>query len=304
MRDSTLPGRGTLLAFAAAVVIGGANFIAVRFSNQELPPLFGAALRFSGAAVLLFILARARRIPFPPGRAAMGAALYGLLGFGLSYAFLYYALVGLAAGTTSVVMASVPLLALVFAVLHRQERLTGRGVAGGLLAIAGIALLSTGSGGGDFRPAYFLAALLGAAAAAESSVVAKGLPRLDPVMTNAVGMTAGAALLWIASLATGEAWALPGTARTWVVLAYLVVLGSVSLFILFLYVIRRWTASATAYALALMPVVAVSLGAVLADEAITLQVIAGGALVMAAVYVGALWRPRAPAVATAVPPRA
>ena len=206
------------------------------------------------------------------------AALYGLLGFGLSYAFLYYALVGLAAGTTSLVMASVPLMALVLAVLHGQERLTARGITGGLLAMAGIALLSTGDGGGELRPAYFLAAVAGAAAAAESSVVAKGLPRLDPVMTNAIGMTAGSALLWVASLATGEAWALPVATRTWVVLGYLVLLGSVSLFILFLYVIRRWTASATAYALAAMPVVAVTLGSLLADEAITPRVVAGGGL--------------------------
>ena len=299
MPETRSPGRATLLAFAAAILIGGGNFVAVRFSNQELPPLFGAALRFTAAAVLLFVLARVRRIPLPPGRAAAGAALYGLLGFGLSYAFLYYALVGLAAGTTSLVMASVPLMALVLAVLHGQERLTARGITGGLLAMAGIALLSTGHGGGELRPAYFLAAVAGAAAAAESSVVAKGLPRLDPVMTNAIGMTAGSALLWVASLATGEAWALPVATRTWVVLGYLVLLGSVSLFILFLYVIRRWTASATAYALAAMPVVAVTLGSLLADEAITPRVVAGGGLVMAAVYVGALRRSGAPVAGVA-----
>lgn len=292
-RASNTPGRGTLLAFAAAVVIGGGNFVAVRFSNQELPPLFGAALRFTAAAALLFLLARARRIPLPRGRAALGAATYGLLGFGLAYAFLYFALVGLAAGATSVIMASVPLLVLLFAVLHGQERLTARGMTGGTLAIVGMAMLSAGAAAGEVHPVYFIAALLGAASAAESSVIAKGLPRPDPVMTNAIGMTAGAVLLWIASLASGEPWALPQTGRTWLVLGYLVVLGSVSLFILFLYVIRRWTASASAYALALMPVVAVTLGALLADEAITLQVVLGGGVVMAAVYVGALRRPRA-----------
>jgi drug/metabolite transporter (DMT)-like permease len=109
-------------------------------------------------------------------------------------------------------------------------------------------------------------------------------------MTNGVGMTAGAALLWVASFAFGEPWAVPETARTWVVLAYLVVLGSVALFILFLYVIERWTASAAVYAIALMPVIAVALGSLLAGEPITWELTLGGILMMSAVYVGALSR--------------
>jgi len=287
---STTPGRATLFAFSGAVVIGGGNFVAVKFSNEELAPLFGAALRFTGAAALFFGLAWTRRIPLPRGRAAWGAAIYGLLGFGLAYAFLYYALVGLPAGTASVILASVPLLTLAFAVVHGQERLSAKGIVGGILAIVGIAVLSARAMGGEVRAIYFLSALLGAVAAAESSVVAKSLPRLDPVVTNAVGMTAGAAMLWIASFALGEPWALPQTARTWVVLGYLVVLGSVALFILFLYVIERWTASAAVYAIALMPVVAVALGALLAGEPITWELTLGGILMMSAVYVGALSR--------------
>lgn len=288
MHAATAPERSTLLAFAGAVIIGGGNFIAVKFSNEELAPLFGAALRFTAAAVLFFLLARLRGIPLARGRSASGAALYGLLGFGLAYAFLYYALVGLAAGTTSVIMASVPLLTLALAVAHGQERFTRRGIVGALLAILGIAVLSARPFEGDVRPIYFIAALLGAGAAAESSVVAKGLPRLDPIMTNAIGMSTGAALLWIASFAFGEPWILPTTGRTWIVLGYLVLLGSVSLFILFLYVVQRWTASASVYAIALMPVVAVTLGALLAAEPITLELVLGGLLVMTAVYVGAL----------------
>jgi drug/metabolite transporter (DMT)-like permease len=87
---------------------------------------------------------------------------------------------------------------------------------------------------------------------------------------------------------SGESWIVPQTARTWVVLAWLTVVGSVGLFGLFVFVISRWTASASVYAITLMPVVAVSLGALIADETITPEVIAGGALVVFGVYVGAL----------------
>lgn len=282
------PDRRTLAAFAAAVVIGGTNFVAVRLSNETLDPFFGAALRFGAAAVLLFAIGAVRKTPLPKGRALTGAVLYGFLGFGVAYAALYYALIGLPAGTASVFLAVVPLLTLLLAVAHRQERFTARGGVGGVLAIAGIALLSAGSLNGDLEPVYLFASLFGSLAVAESSVLVKAFPRWDPITTNAVGMTAGTAFLVLVSLIAGERWALPSEASTWFVVAWLTVAGSVGLFVLFLYVIGRWTASASVYVLTLMPVVAVTLGALLLDEAVTLYVIAGGAIVLVAVYIGAL----------------
>lgn len=282
------PDSQTYAAFAVAVIIGGANFIAVSFSNQELPPFFGAALRFGLATLLFFLLAWLMRVPLVRGRAALGAAVYGLLSFGAGYALIYYALVGLTAGTTAVIMAAVPLFTLLIAVLFRQERLTARGVIGSVLVIVGIAILSLGTLDGDISYVYLIAAILSAVAAAASSVVARGLRHVHPINMNAIGMAAGTLLLVLVSLLTGEPWALPGQTQTWLAVGWLVLLGSVSLFQLFLYLIRRLTASATVYALAGMPVIAVILGAIMLDQPITVEVVVGGALVLTAVYVGAI----------------
>jgi drug/metabolite transporter (DMT)-like permease len=113
--------------------------------------------------------------------------------------------------------------------------------------------------------------------------------------TNAFGMSVGALFLVIASLVFGQEWKLPGETKTWASLLWLVIVGSVALFWLFLYVIERWTASASVYMLTLMPVVAVTLGALIADEELTIEVVLGGVLVLSAVYVGAIGQPRAPA---------
>jgi drug/metabolite transporter (DMT)-like permease len=287
------PDRTTLAAFVGAAIIGGSNFVAVRFSNEELDPMFGAAFRFAIATILLLGIMALTGRHVPRGRAAAGAVIYGLLGFGLSYALLYIALVELPAGTSSLILAVTPLFTLILAVAHRQESLSMRGLIGAALAVVGIAVLSGGSIGSEFPLAYLLAAVLGAVCIAESSVIVKGFPRTDPITTNAVGMAAGTVLLGIASLISGEQWMLPTTTRTWLVLAWLVVVGSVGLFILFLFVISRWTASATVYALTLMPVVAVTLGALLADEQVTIGLLAGGVLVLVAVYVGAISHGRA-----------
>jgi drug/metabolite transporter (DMT)-like permease len=73
-----------------AAIIGGSNFVAVRFSNEEMDPMFGAAFRFALATILLLGIMALTGRRLPKGRAAAGAVIYGLLGIGLSYALLYY----------------------------------------------------------------------------------------------------------------------------------------------------------------------------------------------------------------------
>ncbi len=284
------PDSKTYAAFVLTMLIGGANFIAVSLSNRELPPLFGATLRFALATFLFFLIARAWRIPLARGRDAVGAVIYGLLNVGAAYALLYYALVSLNAGTVAVIVASVPLFTLAIAVLFGQERLSFNRVAGGILAIAGIAILR--GFGGDFVLSFFVAAVLGAVAIAASSVVAKAYPNVHPINMNAIGTAAGTLLLAVSSLVFGEQWVLPHENTTWFAVGWLVIAGSVGLFQLFLFVIKRWTASATVYALTGMPVIATALGIIILDQPVTMEVLAGGALVIAAVYVGAIARQR------------
>jgi drug/metabolite transporter (DMT)-like permease len=59
--------RATFAAFAGIVVLGGFNAVAVRFSNRELEPFWGATLRFALAAVVLFGVVVWRRVPLPRG---------------------------------------------------------------------------------------------------------------------------------------------------------------------------------------------------------------------------------------------
>ncbi len=286
--DGRRPDRTTLLAFSATVLIGGLNFMLVKLSNSELPPLYGAAVRFSAAALVFFGIALVKKMPMPRGRALIGSMVYGLLNFGLGYALLYFALTRLQVGTTSVIMALVPLLTLILAVLNGQEQFTWRGVLGGMLALAGIATLSLRSLGDQAPGLYMFAAFVAACSAAESSVVVKGFPRAHPVTTNGIGMAVASMLLFATSVGFGEPWLLPQARSTWLVLAWLVIVGSVGLFGLFVFVIKRWTASASVYALTLMPVIAVITGSLFADEPITLEIVGGGMLVILGVYIGAL----------------
>jgi drug/metabolite transporter (DMT)-like permease len=282
------PDAVTLAAFGVMAVIAGSNFVAVRFSNQELPPFWGASLRFAIACALFFVIMRWRRAALPRGRALAGVALYGALGFGAFYALLYWALLSVPAGLASVLVALVPLLTFFLAIAHGLERFRVRGLMGALVAVAGIAVVFAERLGGTVDLLPLLACIAGAVCGAESSVVAKLFPRVDPAATNAVGMLAGLAILAPLSVLAGETWTLPQRIDTVIAVLYLITIGSVGLFALFLYVLRRWTATATSYLLVITPLVTVAVASVLAGERISAQFAVGALLVAAGVYLGAL----------------
>lgn len=282
------PSRVTLTAFTLLVLMVGINLAAVKATVEELPPMWSAGLRFAAAALLLGAVVLIRRHPLPRGRALAGTLLFGSLSFAAFFAFAYWGIQRLPVGVAAVVFASVPLVTFAAAVVHRSEPFRWLTLAGGLLAVAGIAVMAGGPGTGSISVVGLLAMFLAAVCAAEAAIVAKRFPPVPPLVMNAVGMTIGAAILLGLSFAFGEAHLAPREATTWLGLGYLVLFGSIATFATYLFVLRRWTASGTSYMFVLAPVVAVLFAALFQGEQITAGLVAGGALLLAGVYVGAL----------------
>jgi drug/metabolite transporter (DMT)-like permease len=290
---TTGPDRTTLGAFALFVTLAGGNVIAVRSvscEGCELDPFWAAASRFLLAALILAAITLVLRAGMPRGRALFGAVLYGVLGFGAAFAFAYWGLQRVSAGFGAVFLATVPLLTFAFALAHRQERFRWDGLFGGVFALAGMAVIFR-EGMGAGVPFASLLALLGAAACfAETGVVVKAFPRVHPVSMNAIGLGVGGLMLLVLAVVGGESLAVPELGKTWVAQVYLVILGSVVAFTLYVYVLRHWTASAVSYEGVLIPIVAILLASWLQDEEITWAFAGGSVLVLFGVYVGALRR--------------
>lgn len=292
--DAARPDRTTLVAFAAVVLAGGSNMVAVRVSDSGLDPFWGATLRFAIAAAVVLVGMRARRLRLPRGRAFAFAATYGFLTFGLSFALFYWGMVHVPAGTAGVLMASTPLLSFVLAVGHGLEPFRWRGLVGAVLAIAGIVTIFAGQRGGGTPVASILAILGSAACAAESGIVLKRAPQTDPVAMNAAAMLVGLPILFALSLLAHERFAAPVHASTWAALLFMGLIGTPVLFVLYVFVIDRWTVSATSYQFVLVPVVAIALAWALIHEPLTMALALGAPLVLAGVWMGAIVPDRAP----------
>jgi drug/metabolite transporter (DMT)-like permease len=281
------PDALVLAVFVAIVLVGGSNFVAVRFSNRELAPLWGAAVRIAGSGILLLGLAAVARVRLPSGRALAVALVFGVWNFGVGYALTYLGLVDAPAALASSIVATVPLLTLGIAAASGLERITPRRVLGGAAAVAGVAIIFAEQLRLAVSP-LSLAAVIGLAVViASSTVLAKQLPAAHPIATNAVAMPIGAALLFALAALSGEHAAMPAQPEVRFAVAYLV-FSTIALFVGFFFIVRRWAASATSYSTVLTPVVTVALGALLAGEAVSPAFLAGAALVMFGAYVGAL----------------
>lgn len=270
------------------VIFVGANVVAVKFSNQELAPFWGGAVRFALAALLFWSLAAAGRRRLPRGRALVGATAYGLLGFAAFFAFAYWGLVSVPASLAAVVFALTPLMTLILAVTQNLERFAWRGVVGALIAAAGIVLAYGGIAATDVPLVAALAVVAAALCAALTNIVLKRLPPGDPVATNAVATSVGALVLLGLSVLSGEPRVVPMQLPTWIALGYLVLLGTLATFLLFLFLLRRLPASTVANEFVLAPFVGITLGAIMLAERLTPIFAAGAALTLTGVYVGAL----------------
>lgn len=276
-----------LLAFIAIVVLLGVNFVAVRFSNAELVPFWGAALRFTIASFILFMIVLFRRLPLPRGMGLVGASLYGILVFGGTYAFVYWALIYVPSGIASVTFATIPLITLFIAAPLKLEQLTWRGLLGGVLVLIGMGIVFQEQLQADVPLVALVVLALAAICGALSGIVIKRFPRSHPISTNAVAMAVGSVLLVVISRITDETWHLPILPETLSALVWLI-MSAIVAFILMVWLLSKWKASAVSYSTVLMPLVTVAVASMLAGERVTLPFVIGGAFALGGVYFGAL----------------
>ena len=277
-----------IAAFILLVLLSGGASIAIKLTYVELPTFWGAALRFGSAAAILWLLVAIRSSSIPRGQALLISTLYGAIGIGFAFPIIYWGLERTPASIHQIIFSLAPLLTLFFAVLHRLETLYLRNFLGAVIAVAGITIIFSATISGDLSIIRLLGIFLGIALMAESGVLIKPFANLDPVSVNAVSCTVGTAIILTVSAVAGEPWVLPTTATTWWLLTYLAIGTTLATFVLYLYVLKHWAASTTAYMFVLIPLVTVILATSLTGERITWWFIVGSSIVLVGVWLGAL----------------
>jgi len=255
--------------FAAAVAIWGTTWIAITFQLGRASPESSVAMRFAIASAVLFAYCRVRglRLRFPA--AVHGQlALLGLFMFCLSYLAVYRAETFLVSGLVAVGYSASPLVNLVVSRVAFGTPATRGVVVGGLLGVAGIALVfSPALARVQASPGVLAGALLTVGAVLASGVGNVFATRLDRLGVNvaqkmAWGMAYGSAGSALFALASGEGLSFSAAPSYLISLLYLAVFGSILAFAAYLTLLERVGAARAGYVGVMVPVVALAISGV------------------------------------------
>lgn len=284
---SGIPRVRIALALAAVYLIWGSTYLGLRFALESFPPFRLGGIRYTLAGLLAYALARRRGLPPPRALEWRSALLTGFLLFVLGNGLVAVAQRWIDSGVTAVVLGTTSLWAVLFAALC-GERPTRRELAGLLAGLAGVLVLQRGDVLGG-SPLGIIAILLAPVGWALGSVLGTRLPLPSGMMASGLQMITGGSWMLAISLALGEEMK-PLTARALASFAYLVVFGSFVAFSAFQFLLQRTRPALANSCTFVNPVVALVLGALLADEVLTPSHLLGSALTCLAVL--AVLRPR------------
>lgn len=293
------PIRVVLLGFLLLCACWSTTWYAIRICLHGYPPLLGASLRFLLAAALLagFLLLWRRAGLLPRRRSEHLALLVAGLANGIGYACLYLAEQTISGGTAAVIAATSPFFTAVVARLYGLEQLVVRRLVGVTVGFAGVAVMM--AEGADTGPGHFAAMLEVAFAAAVmwpfyGAVLKRHTGGLHPLTscTYLLGYTGLA--LSLLSLGRGER--LPSLSAVPVAanlgLLYLVAVGSVLAWSVFLWLLKRIDLTVLATMGLIQPVLALLLDWLGRDAQLQPRGYLGAVLVFAGLALAALKMPR------------
>lgn len=299
--------------------IWGSSFLLMRVGVVEIPPPQLTFTRVGIAAVGMNLLLPLIHKRYPADWRALGAlTLIGLGNTAVPFTLLAWGEQTVESGMAGVIQAITPMFALVIAhFVFADERITPRKVAGITLSFVGIVVLTSRSWqegslfSGDLSGelAIIGASLCYAIFTTYSRRVLQKY-RLEPIVISTVTMTAatiGAAVMMFAAPLIGERAPVAYTALSRDVLLSVLALGFFNTFLaylLFYYVVQQLGAARSAMVTYVVPVVAVTLGALVLNEVIDGPMLVGAALIIGGialvnVRLGIFWRRRQVAQAQA-----
>lgn len=267
-------------------IFWGGSFLFVGIAVNDFQPFTVAFLRVSIATAVLWavLIAMRTKLPKKPGLwasffvmgAINGAIPFSLMAWGQSH---------IASGLASILIAATPLIAVVAAhFLTTDERMTVGRVAGVLAGLFGVTVLIGPEVLGDIGSSLFgqLAIILAAIFYAFASIYGRRYSKrgVPPLVVATGQVSASTILLLPVVLLIDQPWQLaPPSALSWAAVSSLGLISTAAAYLLYFRILA--TAGATNLMLVnlLVPVTAIFLGIMVLGEVLTVQHIAGMALI-------------------------
>ncbi len=280
-------------------LLWGGSFLAIRIALDEVPVITMVLHRTGWAALVLWGLVWALRLPVPRTLRVWGAfVVMGLLNNVIPFGLMGWGQLHIESGLTSILNAATAVFAvLISAAIFADERLTARRAIGVGIGFAGVALAIGADAfrSFDIRSTAQLAVLGGAVSYGFASAWARArLSALPPLVAAAGMLTTSTAILFPAALLIDGPVRLGLEPRTWAAIAYYALFATALAYLIYYRVVAMAGSANLMLVTLLIPPVAIVLGALVLGETLQPLAFAGFAFLALGLLIlnGTLFRRR------------
>jgi drug/metabolite transporter (DMT)-like permease len=280
------------LALLALYIVWGSTYLAILFTVETIPPFLSAGVRFLVSGGILFLWRWSAGDRLPTKRQWRSTAIVGIFLLLGGNGLVSFAEQRIASGIAALIVGTVPLwLVLIEALRPGGVRPSWQAILGLIIGFGGIYLLVGPSelnmGSLQFDTIGIGAVILASFLWSIGSIYSRGadMPS-SSLMATGAEMLIGSAALFVVSGLLGE-WRnfdlAAVSTQSWLGLAYLITFGSLIGFVSYIWLLKNAPVSLVATYAYVNPLVAVFLGAWLADEAINARILVAGLVIIGSV---------------------
>jgi len=292
MPDVKTVARGQLLlAFFLIYFIWGSTYLAIRYAIETMPPFLMAGTRFFGAGFLMYCFMRLRGSTNPDGKQWLHLSVIGTFMFLGGNGLVVWAEQYINSGLAALLVSTLPLW------LIMLDWHWANGAAPSRMALLGICLGIVGTvllidptrlvGSTIHLPGALMVVLASLCWAIGSIYSKKIIQPASIFMSAAVQMIGGGISLLIVSVVLGEPFEfeLAGVSSVSIVsFFYLMVFGSMVAISTYVWLLQNASAASVSTYAFVNPAIAILLGWLIADEAITTHILIGAGIILAGVF--------------------
>lgn len=271
-------------AYIAVVLIWSTTPLGILWSSETVNPTMAVLLRMIIAVIPGWLILKLRNTTFPWHKQAMKVYLYSAVGIFGGMLFSYFAAAYISSGLMSLVFGLSPILSGVLSkYILNDTSFSGAKRLALLIAVAGLAIVCHDKI--TFENDAYIGLLFIFCAVSFfslSGVMIKSVEIvIDPMATTVGALLVSIPMFTLAWLIFDgtmpiETW---GARSLWTIL-YLGIVGSLIGFLAYFYVLQKLPASTVALITMITPVIAIALGALLNDEAISESLVIGAGFII------------------------
>ncbi len=290
IQQQTGKGKG-YIALSITSIVWGTTWVASKIAIKEIPALQMASIRqfIAGFCLVLFFMLY-KKLPLPTAKQFRWILVMSVLMFVFANGLSTWSLKYIPTGLSALIGALYPLsVVLIERIFFKSKRITPITMVGLFLGITGVGIVFYENAFSHSSASYIIGLSLSLFAMLCWSwgtiFLGRNKASINPYYGTGWQMLFGSVMLWIFASSTQDMVPIQKISLdTWVVIAYLVLFGSVIAFAAFIYSMKKLPPAISSLYAYINPLVAMVGASIVLDEKLTINILWGAIVTLLGVY--------------------